>query len=106
MPTEQRHAPWQPNLQAIPADIDERLSATQRRVIRERAAAGWSVAFLRRAPFDSPTVFLAEPGSARGAMLREDGSLDDRLDASLGSQARLFAWALRAKSNTMAFNKV
>lgn len=99
MPNDQRHLSRRPNLQAIPADIDERLSLSRRRVIRERAAAGWSVAFLRRAPFDRPTVFLAEPGSTRGSMLREDGSLEVGLDTRLGSQDRHFAWALRARAN-------
>ncbi|MCB1774891.1 MAG: hypothetical protein KDI88_14845 [Gammaproteobacteria bacterium] len=52
------------------------MTELQRFALSRLEGFGWSIAFVRRAPFQEPLIVLADPSGHRHGVLLDDGSLD------------------------------
>lgn len=65
-------------LPAIPADYDLFLNEAQRVGVRNLEGFGWSLYFIRRPLFQTPTVVMQGPSIADYAVLNSEGCLERR----------------------------
>jgi hypothetical protein len=60
----------------VPRNIRQLMTELQRFTLARLEGFGWSVAFVRRAPFQDPMIVLTDPSGSRHGVLLDDGSLD------------------------------
>jgi len=60
----------------VPRNISQLMTELQRFTLTRLEGFGWSVAFVRREPFQDPLIILADPSGNRHGVLLDDGSLD------------------------------
>ena len=65
---------------AIPEDLEARMTELQRHALKQLEGFGWSIKFVRRPLFQDPVIVLVDPSGARHAVLTEDGSIDRDTD--------------------------
>jgi hypothetical protein len=63
-------------VQPVPRNIHQLMTELQRFSLTRLEGFGWSIAFVRRAPFQEPMIVLADPSGNRHGVLLDDGSLD------------------------------
>lgn len=61
---------------AIPEDLQARLTEPQRHALSQLEGFGWSIKFVRRPLFQDPVIVLVDPSGEKHAVLTEDGSID------------------------------
>ena len=60
----------------IPADLGKYLNDLQKSGLREVEVMGWSLKYIRRPAFQTPSVVLVYSDGTRLGLLEEDGSLN------------------------------
>lgn len=65
---------------AIPEDLQARMTELQRHALRQLEGFGWSIRFVRRPLFQDLVIVLGDPSGERHAVLTEDGSIDRDTD--------------------------
>ena len=68
---------------AIPKDINARLTEVQRHALAQLRGFGWEIKFVRRPLFQDQVVVLVDPSGKQHAILREDGTIDRKLDFTI-----------------------
>ena len=74
-PTERRIG-----VDAIPEDLQARLTEIQRHAWSQLEGFGWSIKFVRRALFQEQIIVIVDPAGLDHAILREDGTMDRNID--------------------------
>lgn len=64
--------------QPVPYNAKQLMTELQRFALSRLEGFGWSIAFVRRPPFQEPVIVLVDPSRCRHGVLLDDGSLDNK----------------------------
>jgi uncharacterized protein (DUF1697 family) len=70
-------------LDAIPKDIESRMTKLQRDTLTKLRVVGWSVQFVRRPLYEDQVIVLVDSSGEQQAVLQEDGSIIRNLGISV-----------------------
>lgn len=62
-------------LDAIPSDMQSRLTDRQREMLGRLRGAGWAIQFVRRPLYEDQVIVLVDSAGEQHAILQEDGKL-------------------------------
>ena len=62
-------------IDAIPKDIQSRMTQLQRNALAQLRGSGWSITFVRRPLYQDQVIVLVDSSGEQHAVLQEDGSI-------------------------------